>query len=369
MNTFISAYSTAATAESAAAEINKAFSAHDPGMVIFFASSAFDLDQLGKAIKQGVPKAEVMGCSTAGELVSGKMLKNSVVAMGLSRTVVPQVHLEVIENMSNGGDVAGAFAGFEKAFQQSMATMDPKAYVGIVLVDGMCGAEEKLIDKIGDMTNVLFVGGSAGDDLKFETTYVFANNRTYTNAAVLALLKPGVPFDILKTQSFRDMKKSLVATKVDEEKRQVDEFNGQPALKAYSEALGVSEEEAKNKFMSNPVGLLVNDEPFVRSPQRVIGESMVFYCSVLKNSELTLLQSMNIVEDTQTALSAKIQEMGSLSGILNFHCILRTLELEAEKQTDAYGQLFKDIPTIGFSTYGEIYLGHINQTSTMLLFK
>ena len=57
------------------------------------------------------------------------------------------------------------------------------------------------MDKIGNLTNILFVGGSAGDDLKFEATYVFANGTVYTDAAVLALLKPRVGFEVIKTQS------------------------------------------------------------------------------------------------------------------------------------------------------------------------
>ena len=56
-------------------------------------------------------------------------------------------------------------------------------------------------------------------------------------------------------------------------------------------------------------------------------------------------------------------------GILNFNCILRTRELQSTEQSCAYGELFTDVPTVGFSTYGEEYLGHINQTATMLLLR
>ena len=49
------------------------------------------------------------------------------------------------------------------------------------------------------------IGGSAGDDLKFASTNVYANGKSYTNAAVLAMIKPGVEFTFIKTQSFRDL--------------------------------------------------------------------------------------------------------------------------------------------------------------------
>ena len=82
-----------------------------------------------------------------------------------------------------------------------------------------------------------------------------------------------------------------------------------------------------------------------------------------------ILESQDIINDTQKAIQKKIENFGSISALINFNCILRTTELKEKKQTQAYGQLFKEIPTIGFSTYGESYIGHMNQIAIMLAFK
>ncbi|MGC8495503.1 MAG: FIST signal transduction protein [Syntrophobacteraceae bacterium] len=165
------------------------------------------------------------------------------------------------------------------------------------------------------------------------------------------------------------MGKVLKATKVDENKREVLHFNGKPAAEAYAEARGVSVEDAPKHFMHSPVGLMIGGEPYVRSPQRMQDGGMVFYCKVNEGMELSVLESTDIVDDTRKAVETKKRELGDISGILNFHCILRTLELEDKQQTESYGKIFTDIPTIGFSTYGEQYIGHINQTSTMLVIR
>jgi hypothetical protein len=121
--------------------------------------------------------------------------------------------------------------------------------------------------------------------------------------------------------------------------------------------------------MRHPVGLMVDNEPYVRSPQRLNGKSMVFYCNIPQGMEVSLLESGDIVEDTRKDLAAKQKTLGTVAGVINFHCILRTLALETDKKTEAYGKVFAGVPTVGFSTYGEEYLGHINQTSTMLVLK
>ena len=85
--------------------------------------------------------------------------------------------------------------------------------------------------------------------------------------------------------------------------------------------------------------------------------------------ELSVLESTDIVRDTREAVAKKAKEFGAISGIINFQCILRTRELEQENQTEEYGRIFTEIPTVDFSTYGEEFIGHVNQTSTMLVFR
>jgi hypothetical protein len=337
--------------------------------IIYFASSQYEPNELADTMQSAFPEALTFGCTTAGELISGAMLKNSIVVMAFDGDSISDIKAVVMKDIKRGNTVREAFRCFESHFGESMMDMNVANYAGIILVDGLSGKEEEIMDTIGDLTNVMFVGGSAGDDLKFNSTYVFAKGKAYTNAALLVLFKPAAGFSILKTQSFDVLDRTLVANKVNEAERTVLEFNGKPAVEAYAGALGVSPETADKYFMSNPVGLMMGDEPYVRSPQRVAGGKMVFYCNVLEGMELSLLKSGDIVKKTRDDLTHALEELNGASGIINFHCILRTLQLENEDKPQEYADIFTDIPTIGFSTYGEEYIGHINQTSTMLLIK
>ena len=349
----------------AVADIRKQLDLRDVAVVLFFASPAYQPDLLASAMASAFPTAVTFGCTTAGEIVTGRMLTHSVVAMALSSAAVKSVKVEVLQDLDTPHN--DAFVEFERHFGTSMANMDPSRYVGILLIDGLSRKEELIVDRIGDLTNVNFIGGSAGDDQRFSAAHVYANGQSHTNAAVVALLEPAVPFSCLKTQSFIPLPRKLVVTRANEAEREVVEFNHKPAAVAYAEALGVAVDEVAEHFLVNPVGLVFEGEPFVRSPQKIKDGNMVFYCAMKEGMELTLLQSTDIIADTRRALDAARSESGEISAIINFNCILRTLELRQKGLTEQYGELFSDVPTIGFSTYGEQYIGHLNQTATMLL--
>ena len=362
------AHSTQPTVAEAVKELQNQLNNEDTRLLLYFASPQYSAHELSEQMQVAFPDTSVVGCTSSGELISGKMLDNSIVAMSFNSDLISEVQVDLVENISK--DSQAVDKAFDRLAQQvgtPMDQLDPNQYVGIVLIDGMCGCEERVNERIGDLTNIAFIGGSAGDDLKFEKTHVYAQGRSYSDAAVLMLLKPTHGFDILKTQSFQDSGKVLVVTEHDEAKREISQFNNQPAAHAYAEALGVDKESLADNMFKSPLGLmLAEDEPFVRSPRVVEGDKVLFYCNVKNGMELHLLESTDIVEDTEIALRKKQQD-NSVGAIINFNCILRTLDLKQQDRTQEYADLFTNIPTVGFSTYGESYIGHINQTATMLL--
>jgi hypothetical protein len=366
----LSACSAKDTIDEIIKEISSQFVLFDTKLLVFFASSKFAPEEISKKMQAAFPSALVFGCTTSGEIATGRMLDDSVVVMGFNSESILDAKIEIIEDLKDPEGVKKACDSFADHFGVPVADMASREYVGIILVDGLSGAEESLIEKIGDSTNVVFIGGSAGDDLKFSSTHLYANGKAYTNAAILVLLKPGGDFTFVKTQSFCDLGKSLVVTKADEASRVVFEFNGKPAAAAYAEAVNTTVEDASKHFMHNPVGLLIDDEPYVRSPQQIKDNgAMAFYCGVREGMELSLLESTDIIEDTRNAINQAKEESGRIIGIINFNCILRKLELKQKNLTTEYGDLFSTVSTVGFSTYGEQYIGHINQTATMLVFK
>jgi hypothetical protein len=360
-------YSVKTDIQEAVQDIQTQLGDFEAKLIIFFASSSIAPDEIAERMEAAFPRAETFGCSSSGEIVTGRMLTNSLVVMAFNRQAIRNSKVEVLDDLNK--ESHRAFNAFERHFDKPMSKMDPKQYVGIILIDGLSGKEEQIMDRIGDFTNVNFIGGSAGDDLKFEATYVYANGKSYRNAAVLAVLEPSTPFSFVKTQSFSPLQQKLLVTRADESNREILEFNHKPAAQAYAEALGTTVADAPNHFMHNPLGVVYEGEPFVRSPQQIRDNSIIFYCGVKEGIELTLLESTDIIATTKEALASAERELGGISGIINFNCILRTLELKEKGLTDSYGSLFSDVPTIGFSTYGEQFIGHINQTATMLVFR
>lgn len=363
-----SGYSISSNIEEAVKEIKDQIGSDNIKMVIFFTSTNIDVNLLALEFKKNFSTCVSFGCTTYEQIINDKKLKNAIVAMSFDDQIIEDVKVEVLTNINTEESVDKAFRGFENYYKTPINTLNFQNYFGITLIDGLSMAEERIIDRIIDSTNVFFVGGSASDNLEFRQTQVFCNGKAYPNASILALIKPKAIFELIKTQSFKILNEKLIPTKVDKETRTVYEFNHIPAVKAYSQALNIEPYQLSDYFMRNPLGLIINNQPFVKSPRKVKGNAVIFHCEVSEGVELSLLESDNIIGETQRVLD-ETDYQNTVKGILDFDCVLRSLELKNKGLTKEYSKIFANIPTIGFSTYGEQYLSHINQTATMILFK
>jgi len=358
------------TASDVAADIKNQLNGFKVKMMVYFASlEVFEHNEISAAMQSAFPDAVVFGCTSHAELYGGETKYNTVTVMAFNSEAVTDAKVEVLENISAGIDVKPVFESFDSYFKTPMATADYKEYGGIILVDGLSMKEEEIMDKIGTQSNIIFIGGSASDAFKFDKTYVFANGKAYTNAALLAVFKAKNGVDFIKTQSVDVKNIDLTITKAVPEKRAVVEFDNKPAAIRYAEVLGVDRSEIDSKFFANPVGLVIDDDVYIRNCQRTDGDTMVFYCSMEEGMDLKLCKIRNIIPDTKAAVENKVKELGGIAGIIDFRCAFRTVQMGDEGTIGKYKDIFNGIPAIGFSTYGEEFLGHMNQTSTMIVFK
>ena len=175
-------------------------------------------------------------------------------------------------------------------------------------------------------------------------------------------------YDVIKTQSAHIFsERKLLVTRSDLRNRVLYEFDNRPCGEVYAEVLGVPVDQIQNYFVSNPLGMVAGDEIFVRTFNQIQDEGITLHCGIPEGTEINVLKIGNIVDDTKKALDDAI--LYQPAGVINFNCLYRTLEILNEKQVEPYCALFGRYPSIGLSTGGEAFLGHINETSTILVIK
>ena len=372
-----SALSHARDTRAAAAEIVNQLDAQllgaAPTAIVIFHSPAHSGPTLAKALRERYESAQVIGCTTAGEFVErdGSVGGVSVIAMPASTARAAHVAVAPYDHGVDAG-IRAAAKRLGKLVGADLRTLDPKRYVGVVLFEGLGMKEEEANEVLGAVApQLVFVGGSAGDDLAFKETRVFHGAESTSNGAVLMLLEMAVPFTITKTCSFAPTKHRFTITRADEKNRVVYELDGRPALEVYAKAAGTTPDKLDaSLFMKHPVGMMLDGDPWIRSPQQALPDGgLKFYCRITEGSEVHLMKSTDIVAETKQAMARAAKEVGGRAGgALLFNCILRRLELDAAKAHEAFRAAFAGVATAGFHTYGETYLGHVNQTCTGLVF-
>jgi hypothetical protein len=359
-------HSRAVEVDKAVAEFYEQVVQPEMAVVLFFCSTAYDLEQLATELNRRFAGTLVVGCTTAGEVgpagyVDGSLSGASFSAASFVAEAGRLDHLQSFEM------AAGRFFA-EKLLEQLEVRERGGNAFGLLLVDGLSRREEPLTHALQDgLGGIPMFGGSAGDDLKFRQTLVFHNGRFYTDSAVLLLLSTKLPFRLLRTQHFVADGERLVVTEVDAPNRIVREINGLPAVEEYARLVGVAPAQlTPDHFASWPVVVMIDGTDYVRSIQHANPDgSLTFYCAIDEGIVLRVAHGVDLLTKTEAAFAEVERELGGIAGMLVCDCILRNLEIGRTGKKDAAGDLFRRFKAVGFSTYGEQLNGvHINQTLT-----
>jgi hypothetical protein len=365
----VAAKSKALAVADAAADIAHQLPADGLAMILVFVSPCYDPHQFIAEMAVHFGDTPIHGCTTAGELAPDGWEENSVVALAFGAgdfTVVAQPIFDLANFRVEEGRRIGNELRQELIRRES--GHDDERSFGLVLVDGMCKREEAIMSAIyASLDNIPIVGGSAGDGLRFERTWVFFNGRAYADTAILILLRTSLPFRLFKCDNFEPTSTKMVVTEADLEQRIVKELNAEPAAEEYSRAVDIPDAKLDPfSFASHPVLVRVGGAYYARSIQRVNPDgSLRFFCAIDEGMVLTAATSRNPVDATRELFSEIRDEIGEVSIYIGFECILRRLDAEQHQFARDMSELYRNNRVVGFHTYGEQYGSmHVNQTLT-----
>jgi len=346
---------------------------YKPDIIFVFHSSDQNSDDIAAELIKRYPASLIAGCTTAGEWCTGQYQKGSLVLCAISSDKI-KWSLEHIESL-NDFSTQKAQEIFDSLLGQlniGRSDLTPKRHFCIGLTDGLVGLDGTVAATMAnELGNVPFLGGVAGDDLKFEKTQVISNGKAYAGGAVFVLAECDIPFYEIKHQHFIPDEVSVVVSKAVEDERRVLRLDGMPAAERYAQLIGHTVEDLNFQiFSEHPVIYRHGNENYVRTIYQV-GEdnSLIFYCTVEEGMVLNLCKHQDMSTELDNLANEIIQGIGSSQLLLMCNCSFRSLEADGKNQNQKLAKIAAKMANhvIGFDTYGELWNGlHMNQTLVAL---
>lgn len=353
----------------AAREFHAAVSQPEMGLVIFFCSHEYDRELLGAELNRLFGSVPVIGCTTAGEIGSagyrGASLSGVSFATGAAHFACGR--LDALHDFQ--ASAAQTFAeNLLNRLEHTAPAAAPDNTFAFLLIDGMSMREETTVFALHTaLQDIPLCGGSAGDGMNFDKTWIFHEGAFHTDCALLLLVSTPLPFRLFMTQHFVRDNERMVVTAADAARRIVHELNGRPAAAEYARVLGLGDQKLHpDLFARTPVVILINGTHYVRSIQKANPDgSLTFFCAIEEGLVLRVAHGADLTANLTQAFARIREEIGPPQLTLGCDCILRKLEIFESGLAEPVGALLQANRTAGFATYGEQYGGvHVNQTFT-----
>ncbi len=338
---------------------------HTPTFIMLFASpTAYNQESLLAAIKSENPNAVIVGCSTAGEITSaGGSLDSSVALMAIFTD-----QMKFVSGIGNNIKEDARAAGKEFA-ENIMRAGAGKPKAAIVLPDGLAGNGADIVRGVLDVFGQDFMaaGGSAGDDYLFKQTYEYYGDKVVSGSVVGVGLYGNFSFGVGVRHGWIPIGSSRRATK--SKGNVLYELDGKPAIQIYEEHFGKERslvdktEPLARLAITYPLGIPTpnKDGYLIRDPITVDDAGAITCAAeVPEGSEVYIMigsreEAIDAAEDAVRKALVQVEGKQIRAAFL-FNCIARKKLFMTKKQEEIdriQSVLGKNIPLIGFYTYGE----------------
>src|SRR5947207_1494342 len=209
-----------------AAATRQARGGDDPGLLMVFASFRYDLRELLDGVHDEAGATPVIGCSTAGEIGPGPVLRPGVVVVGLGGgfTVRTTYAAGLADRARDVGEQIA------RALLPLPAT--PNSVV-VLLTDALCGDQQEMVRGAYGVlgATVPLVGGGAGDNMRMVTSRQFHDGKILQDAVVAASIGTDGPIGLAVGHGWHSRGEAMVVTA--SSGNEVHSLDDRPALDVY----------------------------------------------------------------------------------------------------------------------------------------
>ncbi len=322
---------------------------------LLFACRDADHEQVLEAVTSAFPEMPHVGCTTDGELSSVLDFQEDSILLVVFAGDGIEVRVGIGRGLSDS--VEGAV---QDALDQAQIATEPRPKLCITIPESLTASAvsivNTLVERLGP--DVPLVGGTAGDQWRFEGTRQFIGREVCSDSVPVLLLCGAVQVGVGVASGWRPVGPRARVTRA--EGHRVQEIEGVAALEFFQQFHGPHVEPNPEY----PLGVFDADrgEFYLRAPLAYDREngSVDFAGDIPAGSEVQITYASR--DEILSACETSI-DMASASfkrsdpeGALVFSCaarkqLLGTRTLEEAKFLRNLGE---DLPMAGFYTYGEI---------------
>lgn len=340
--------------------------AEKPDALIVFSAPKLAQQRLLDGIRSVTKNTPMVGGTTAGEISTYGLSVGSVVVMALKSKDI-KFYEGVGKNISKSEIKAGSELAkniLKKAPRKNAKTL-------LMFPDGLAGDGMAVIEGIKKVLgeNFEIVGGALGDESDFKNTYQFYNGKIYQNVVVGLLICGNIKTATGVRHGWESIGNRFKCTKA--RGNVVYELGNKKALDVYKDCLGGARAKKLPAIgLEYPMGLIDEklkiegyDYFYIRCPVGINEKdgSVTFAASIPEGKEVTLTYSSraSIINGSRLAAAQAKKTLGTIKPklIMMFSCVARKMVLgrRTNDEVNAVKKVLgKDIPLIGFYTYGEI---------------